>query len=124
MDADVDRFVELDALCREKSTQAQELNRQANEVAKSIGKAKTDEEREQLKNEGRALREKKDTMQAEHDKLLAEMTAIQRMIPNMAHAAAPVGVDDKSNLEISRGQHSPRKFSFPTPRSCGTSRET
>ena len=39
MDADVDRFVELDGLCREKSTAAQDLNRQANEVSKSIGKA-------------------------------------------------------------------------------------
>ena len=47
MDANVDRFVELDTLCRDKSTAAQDLNRQANEVSKSIGKAKTDEEREQ-----------------------------------------------------------------------------
>lgn len=112
MDADVDRFVELDSLCREKSTAAQDLNRQANEVSKSIGKAKTDEEREQRKNEGRALREKKDAMQAEHDQLLAELVAIQRMIPNMAHPDAPIGKDDKANLEIKRGKHEPRTFDF------------
>lgn len=112
MDADVDRFVELDGLCREKSTAAQDLNRQANEVSKSIGKAKTDEEREQRKNEGRELREKKDAMQAEHDELLAELVDIQRMIPNMAHPDAPIGKDDKANLEIKRGKHEPRTFDF------------
>ena len=112
MDANVDRFVELDTLCREKSTAAQDLNRQANEVSKSIGKAKSDEEREQRKNEGRALREKKDATQAEHDELLAELTAIQRMIPNMAHPEAPIGKDDKANLEITRGKHAPREFDF------------
>lgn len=112
MDADVDRFVELDNLCREKSTAAQELNRQANAVAKKIGQAKTDDEREQFKNEGRELRAQKDAMQTEHDQLQAELVAIQRMIPNMAHADAPIGVDDKSNLEIKRGQHAPREFDF------------
>ena len=59
MDADVDRFFELDCLCREKSTATQELNRQANAVSKTIGAAKTDEEREQRKNEGRELRQRK-----------------------------------------------------------------
>ena len=112
MEADVDRFVELDTLCREKSTAAQDINRQANEVAKTIGKAKTDEEREQRKNEGRELRAKKDATQAEHDTMLAELTSIQRMIPNMAHADAPIGVDDKANLEVTRGKHAPREFDF------------
>lgn len=112
MDADVDRFVELDTLCRDKSTEAQDLNRQANEVSKTIGKAKSDEEREERKNEGRALREKKEAVQAEHDALLAELVSIQRMIPNMAHGEAPIGKDDKSNLEIKRGKHAPREFDF------------
>lgn len=112
MDADVDRFVQLDTLCRQKSTEAQDLNRQANEVSKTIGKAKSDEEREERKNEGRALREQKEAVQAEHDSLLAELVSIQRMIPNMAHAEAPIGKDDKSNLEIKRGKHAPREFDF------------
>ena len=112
MDADIDRFTQLDSLCREKSTAAQDLNRQANEVSKSIGKAKTNEEREQRKNEGRALREQKDAMQTEHDELLAELIEIQRSIPNMAHPEAPIGKDDKANLEIKRGKHEPRKFDF------------
>lgn len=112
MDADIDRFVELDGLCREKSTAAQELNRQSNEKSKLIGKAKNDEQREQLKAAGRELRAQKDAVQAEHDELLSELTAIQRTIPNMAHADAPIGKDDKANLEIKRGRHAPRDFDF------------
>ena len=112
MHADVDRLVELDALCRTKLNEAQELNRQANEVSKSIGKAKDDAEREARKDEGRKLREQKDTAQSEHDALMAELVAIQRAIPNMAHADAPIGVDDKANLEVGRGKTEIREFDF------------
>lgn len=112
MKADVDRFIELDAICRAKLNEAQELNRQANEVSKSIGKAKDAEEREARKTKGRELREKKDAAQAEHDSLHAELIAIQRSIPNMAHPDAPVGVDDKANLEISRGKTAIAEFDF------------
>ena len=34
------------------------------------------------------------------------------MIPNMAHPDAPIGKDDKANLEVGRGKHSPREFDF------------
>ena len=110
--ADVDRLLQIDELCRAKSTEVQELNRQANEVSKSIGKAKDAAEREQRKEEGRALREQKDAKQAEHDTLLAELTGIQRLIPNLSHPDAPIGKDDKANLERRRGQHAPREFDF------------
>ncbi|MCA9218031.1 MAG: serine--tRNA ligase, partial [Planctomycetales bacterium] len=112
MKADVDRFVELDELCRSKLNDVQELNRQANEVSKSIGKAKDADEREARKDEGRRLREQKDAAQADHDQLLEELIAIQRAIPNMAHPDAPIGVDDKSNLEVGRGSTAIREFDF------------
>ena len=56
--ADVDRFVELETLRREKQKEIEALNQQSNAVSKSIGQCKTPEEREQRKEEGRALREK------------------------------------------------------------------
>ncbi len=80
-------------------------------VSKSIGKAK-DAEREARKNEGRELRAKKDAAQSEVDRLNAEILQLQLALPNMAHADAPVGVDDKANLEIGRGKHEPRAFNF------------
>lgn len=113
MTADVDRFVELDSERLEKLNEVQELNRRANEVSKSIGKAKDAEEREARKEEGRKLREAKDQAQIRHDELDHEIRDIQLRIPNMAHSAAPIGKDDKANLEISRGKHAPPEFDFP-----------
>ncbi len=113
MTADVDRFVELDGLCRAKLQEVQEFNRQANEVSKSIGQAKDAAEREARKDQGRQLREQKDAAQQAHDQLLASLEQVQRAIPNIAHPDAPVGVDDKSNLEIRRGPHEPPQFDFP-----------
>ncbi len=109
---DVDRFVDIDAQCRVKQTQVQDLNRQANEVSKSIGKAKDAEEREKRKDQGRALREEKDAVQRQHDELLAELIQLQRLIPNLSHPDAPIGKDDKSNLELRRGKHAPPEFDF------------
>ncbi len=111
MDADIDHFVELETQRKSKLQLAEELNRQANELSKKIGSAPP-EEREAIKEEARKLREQKAAAQAEHDVLEEQVAAIQLIIPNMAHPDAPIGVDDKSNLEISRGKFSPRQFDF------------
>ena len=55
MSCELDRLVELESQRREKLVAVQELNRQANEVSKSIGKAPSPEEREQRKEEGRRV---------------------------------------------------------------------
>jgi seryl-tRNA synthetase len=110
MSPDLDRFLELDALCRSKLNEVQELNRLANEVSKSIGKAKDETDRESRKEEGRRLRQQKDAAQQAHDEMLEELLEIQRAIPNMAHPQAPVGRDDQANLEITRGKHEPRRL--------------
>jgi seryl-tRNA synthetase len=110
--ADVDRLVEMEAARKAKMQQVQEFNAQANTVSKSIGKAKDEAEREARKKEGRDLRNQKDIAQAEHDRLDAEIQEIQLAIPNMAHPDCPIGNDDKSNLELSRGKFQPREFDF------------
>ena len=109
---DVARFVELAEENKTHAAKAQELNRQANEVSKSIGKAKDDAERESRKEEGRKLREQKDAAQMEVDRIDAEMDELQRLIPNLSHPAAPIGVDDKANLEIRKGATEPPTFDF------------
>jgi seryl-tRNA synthetase len=110
--ADVDRLIELEMLRRSKLIEAQELNRQANEVSKNIGKAKTPEEREQLKEQGRLLREQKDAAQVAHDSLDAQVHELQMHIPNLTHPAAPVGADDTANAEVSFGKTPVPKFDF------------
>jgi seryl-tRNA synthetase len=110
--ADVARFVELEQARRTKQQLIDELNRQANEVSKSIGATKDPAEREARKEQGRKLREQHGAAQAELETITAEADEILRFIPNMTHPDAPVGVDDQANLEIKHGKHKPRKFDF------------
>jgi seryl-tRNA synthetase len=110
--ADIDRLVELEAQRRATLARVEELNRQANETAKKIGPARDNAERERLKELGRGLREQKDAAQREHDGLDQQVLELQMRLPNMAHADAPVGADEHSNVEIRRGYHEPRTFEF------------
>jgi len=109
---DVAQLIELETKRRDLLQQVQELNRQANEVSKSIGKAQDDAEREARKEEGRQLRQQKDSCQEQHDAMETQIQSLQVMIPNMSHPEAPVGADDKANLELRRGEHAPREFDF------------
>ena len=111
--ANVDRLVELELLRRDHQREVEELNRRANEVAKSIGKAADSATREARKEEGRQLREQKDQVQGKVDAFDQEIERLQAGIPNMSHPDAPVGADDQSNLEIRRSQRAPRTFDFP-----------
>ncbi|MFO0868338.1 MAG: serine--tRNA ligase [Pirellulales bacterium] len=110
--ADVERLVALEKQRREKLTLVEDLNRQANEVAKSIGQTKDPAERESRKQEGRRLREQKDAVQAEHDQLDRQCQELQTLIPNMTHPQAPVGSGDHANRDIRRGVTPIRQFDF------------
>ncbi len=110
--ADVDRLIQLETERRAKLQEVEQLNRQANEVAKSVGKAKDPAEREARVAEGRRLREAKEAAQREHDQLDAEVMAIQATIPNLSHPEAPRGQDDSANREIRRGKTPVREFLF------------
>ncbi len=110
--ADVDKFVELDVSRRERQAKLEELNRLANETAKSIGKAKDPAEREARKEEGRKVREQVTALEGEIGALAEQIDAIQRSIPNMTHPAAPSGADDQSNLEVAKGKTPLPKFDF------------
>lgn len=109
---DVDSLPDLEHQRREKLKEAEEANRQANEVSKLIGPA-SPEEREKLKERGRVLREQKEAAQATHDALDKQILALLSKLPNMAHPQAPIGRDDLANLEVSRGKTPVPKFDFP-----------
>lgn len=110
--ADVDRFVDLERQRKAQQQEVDDLNRQANEVSKSIGQTKDPAERERRKEEGRRLRELCSSAQAQLEQLLSESEAILRTIPNLSHPKAPIGADDQANLEVRRGRHTPRSFDF------------
>ena len=73
--ADVDEFIKLEGQRRAKQVEVDELNRKANEVSKSIGKAKDPAEREARKAEGRALREQTTAVEADLSALSARTPA-------------------------------------------------
>lgn len=110
-DADVAKVATLEKARRQKQQETEDFNRRANETSKLIGKASA-EERPQIIEEGRKLREEKDAAHKEVDRLDAEIIDLLRLIPNLTHPEAPVGADDQANLEIRRGQTEPRKFDF------------
>ena len=109
---EVDQLLELETQRRAILKQVEELNRQANAVSKTIGQAKDEQEREERKANGRDLRAQKDAAQTQHDELDSTIRELELHLPNMAHPDAPIGEDDKSNLELGRGKHAPKEFDF------------
>jgi seryl-tRNA synthetase len=107
----LDRFLAIESSRKEKQTAVEQLNRQANEVSKSIGKAKDAAEREARKAEGRRLREETTALEAELQHIADELLALQRLIPNLTHPDAPVGGEADSR-EVSRGATPQREFDF------------
>ncbi len=112
VNANVDQLVELETQRLAKLQEVEQLNRRANDVSKTIGKAKDDAEREARKEEGRQLRAQKEACQAEHDALEISISDLQAAIPNMSHPDVPVGSDDKANLEVRRGTTEVPTFDF------------
>lgn len=111
VDVDVLRMVALESQRLEKLREAQELNRQANETSKGIGKAASPEERQEMIARGRQLREQKEAAQREHDALDAEIDAVQRAIPNLTHPGVPLGGEEDA-VEIGRGTTPLPEFDF------------
>ncbi|MCA9178215.1 MAG: serine--tRNA ligase [Planctomycetales bacterium] len=111
VDADVDRLVELELQRRDLDKQVQELNQQANQLAKSVGKASA-EERAALIEQGRQVREQVDATKKQQDQLEEEILGLQNGIPNLTHPDAPVGDDDQANLEVRRGKTERPQFDF------------
>ncbi|XZE33156.1 serine--tRNA ligase [Pirellulaceae bacterium SH501] len=110
--SDLDRFVEVETKRRAKLTEAEDLNRKANDINSKM-KSATPAEREGLKEQGKQLREQKEAAQHEHDALDKEILGILAHIPNMTNPAAPIGGDDQANLEIARGKTPIPQFDFP-----------
>jgi seryl-tRNA synthetase len=108
---DINRFVQLETARRQKLLEVEELNRQANEKAKSVGQTKDPAERQARIEEGRKLREQKDAAQAEHDRLEKEVHILQQAIPNLTHPAAPIG-GEADSTDIRRGTAPIHKFDF------------
>jgi seryl-tRNA synthetase len=102
MKADADAVVRLFNRRTELTTSLQSLQQQRNANAAAM-KGKTEAPvRAALIEEGKKLKEAAAAAEAELAGVEAELDAEARRIPNMAHPEAPVGREDKDNLEVKR----------------------
>lgn len=111
VDVDVKQFAELEDRRRALQQTVEELNREANEKSKAIGKAPA-EDRDALKQAAREVRQRKDAAQGEVDGLAKQLVDIRNLIPNLTHPDAPVGKDDKANRELRLGKTPQPEFDF------------
>ncbi|MGO8694748.1 MAG: serine--tRNA ligase [Rectinemataceae bacterium] len=111
MKADADLVVELFDRRNAALRALEDERKKRNENAAAM-KAKLEPgSRQKLIDEGKALKERIAALEAESAEVEARLDEEGRKVPNMAHPAAPVGKEDKDNLEVKRSGE-PTKFDF------------
>jgi len=89
-----------------------QLRNRRNENAKKMKARLSSEERAILIAEGKELKDAIAEKEAELSGIEKKYFAVAAAIPNYAHSDAPVGKEDKDNLEIKRSG-TPASFGFP-----------
>jgi seryl-tRNA synthetase len=111
MQADAEAAAELFHRRTELATRLQTFQQKRNANAAAMKGKLEAEMRNALIAEGKKLKEDIAAAEAELAGVEARLEAEVRRIPNMAHPEAPVGKEDKDNLEIKRVGE-PTRFSF------------
>jgi seryl-tRNA synthetase len=111
MKADADAVVALFNRRTELATGLQSLQQLRNANAASMKGKLENDVRTELIEEGKKLKDDIAAAEAELARAEAELDAEGRRIPNMAHPEAPLGKEDKDNLEVKRVGE-PTKFDF------------
>lgn len=111
MKADVDLVVKLFDDRTRLVTELQDMQAKKNTNAAAMKGKLPQEERDKLIEEGRKIKEEINSLEKQVSVLEEKLDKAGRQIPNMAHPDAPVGKEDKDNLEIKRVGE-PTKFDF------------
>lgn len=112
IEVDLDRLVELNDKRRKLQQELDGLNQESNATAKSIKGAKDADERQELIERGKALRNRRNEVEEELQSVSEELESLQSIIPNMSHPAAPIGASDADNVEFERGRTPLPEFDF------------
>lgn len=100
MKADAQEVARLYAKRTELTTNLQALQQKRNSNASSMKGKLEQEERAALIEEGKKLKEEIAAAESELEIVEKNLLTEARKIPNMAHPDAPVGKEDKDNLEV------------------------
>jgi len=111
MKADAEAVVRLYNKRTELTTHLQSLQQKRNANADAMKGKLTQEARNVLIEEGKKLKDEIASAENELTSVEAELLTEARKIPNMAHPDAPIGKEDKDNLEVKRVGE-PTKFDF------------
>jgi seryl-tRNA synthetase len=111
MKADAGKVVELFNKRTGLSTGLQNLQQQRNANAAAMKGKIDNDKRTALIEEGKKLKDSIAAAEAELAQVEKDLDAEARRIPNMAHPDAPLGKEDKDNLEVKRVGE-PTKFDF------------
>jgi seryl-tRNA synthetase len=111
MKADAEAVARLFARRTELATALQGLQQQRNANAAAMKVPMDESRRTALVEEGKKLKDAIAAAESELSATEAELDSEARKIPNMAHPDAPVGKEDKDNLEVKRVGE-PAKFDF------------
>ncbi|MDR1300909.1 MAG: serine--tRNA ligase, partial [Treponema sp.] len=111
MQADADKVAALFNQRTELTRTLQSLQQQRNANATAMKGTRDAEERTRLIEEGKKLKDGIAAAEGTLAKVEADLDTEGRRIPNMAHPEAPVGKEDKDNLEVKR-VGTPRTFDF------------
>ena len=111
MKADADLVVELYDRRNAALRALEDERKRRNDNAAAMKGKLEPEARQTLIDEGKALKERIAALEAESAEVEARLDEEGRKIPNMAHPEAPVGKEDKDNLEVKRVGE-PTKFDF------------
>jgi seryl-tRNA synthetase len=85
--------------------------RRRNEVAESMKGKLSPEQRAPLIDEGKALKDEVASLEPALEKIEKDLKEAAMRVPNLAHPQAPVGKEDKDNLEVKR-VGTPTTFDF------------
>jgi len=102
MKADVEAVVKLYSRRTELTTNLQSLQQKRNANADAMKGKLSQEDRNVLIEEGKKLKEEISSAEAELSSMETQLLTEARKIPNMAHPDAPVGREDKDNLEVKK----------------------
>ncbi|MDR2951885.1 MAG: serine--tRNA ligase [Treponema sp.] len=111
MKADAQEVARLYAVRTELATRLQALQQKRNANAAAMKGKLGQEDRAALIDEGKRLKDEISETESELSVVEERLLKEARKIPNMAHPDAPVGKEDKDNLEVKRSGEIP-KFSF------------
>ncbi|WP_299233812.1 serine--tRNA ligase [Natronomonas sp.] len=117
VDADLEWILDIDEEWRELKATGDDLRRRRNEISKEIGELKRegdDDAAQAAIERSSELKAELEDLEARADDLEADLEAALLELPNVPHPDAPVGEDERDNVETERWGFDDRR-SLPDP---------